>query len=230
MLSDPTCKNAKPKDKNYRLADEKGLYLEVRPNGSKYLRMKYRYGGKEKLLALGVYPETSLKEARAKRDEARKQLEQGIDPGENRKAMKAAQTAAGETFEVIAREWFLKFQPSRAASHADKIITRLEKDVFPWLGVKPIATINAPEILAVIRRIEGRGALDTAHRALQNCGQIFRYAVATGRAERDPSSDLRGALPPRKREHFPALTEPKAVGELLRAIDGFQGTFTVQCA
>ena len=230
MLSDPTCKNAKPKDKNYRLADEKGLYLEVRPNGSKYLRMKYRYGGKEKLLALGVYPETSLKEARAKRDEARKQLEQGIDPGENRKAMKAAQTADGETFEVIAREWFLKFQPTWAASHADKIITRLEKVVFPWLGVKPIATINAPEILAVIRRIEGRGALDTAHRALQNCGQVFRYAVATGRAERDPSSDLRGALPPCKREHFPALIEPKAVGELLRAIDGFQGTFTVQCA
>ncbi len=230
MLSDPTCKNAKPKDKNYRLADEKGLYLEVRPNGSKYLRMKYRYGGKEKLLALGVYPETSLKEARAKRDDARKQLEQGIDPGENRKAMKAAQTADGETFEVIAREWFLKFQPTWAASHADKIITRLEKDVFPWLGVRPIATINAPEILAVIRRIEGRGALDTAHRALQNCGQVFRYAVATGRAERDPSSDLRGALPPCKREHFAALTEPKAVGELLRAIDGFQGTFTVQCA
>ena len=230
MLSDPTCKNAKPKDKNYRLADEKGLYLEVRPNGSKYLRMKYRYGGKEKLLALGVYPETSLKEARAKRDEARKQLEQGIDPGENRKAMKAAQTADGETFEVIAREWFLKFQPTWAASHADKIITRLEKDVFPWLGVKPIAAINAPEILAVIRRIEGRGALDTAHRALQNCGQVFRYAVATGRAERDPSGDLSGALPPCKREHFPALTEPKAVGELLRAIDGFQGTFTVQCA
>ena len=134
MLTDTTIKNAKPKDKPYRMADEKALYLEVMPNGSKYFRMKYRIDGKEKRLAFGVYPETTLKEARDKRDQARKQLNQGIDQGENRKAMKAAQTANGETFEVIAREWFAKYRPTWTASHGDKILARLEKDLFPWLG------------------------------------------------------------------------------------------------
>jgi len=230
MLTDTAIKNAKPKEKPYRLTDEKALYLEVMPNGSKYFRWKYRVDGKEKRMAFGVYPDTSLKEAREKRDQARKQLAQGIDPGENRKAMKAAQTAEGETFEVIAREWFAKYQPTWAKTHADKIIYRLEKDAFPWMGKRPIREITAPEILTVLQRTEKRGALDTAHRVHQNCGQIFRYAVATGRADRDPCGDLRGALPPCKREHFPSLTEPTEVAELLRAIDGFRGTFVVQCA
>ena len=230
MLTDTTCKNAKPEAKPYRKADEKGLYLDVRPNGSKYFRLKYRFGGKEKLLALGVYPETSLAQARAKRDEARKQLAQGVDPGENRKAMKAAQTADGETFEVIAREWFAKYRPTWTASHADKIIARLEKDIFPWIGKQPIASITPRQVLDCLRRIEARGALDTAHRAGQNCSQIFRYAVATDRAERDPCPDLRGALPPVKQKHFSAVTEPKAIGALLRAIDGYQGQFVTCCA
>ncbi len=230
MLTDTAIKNAKPKEKPYRLTDEKALYLEVMPNGSKYFRWKYRVDGKEKRMAFGVYPDTSLKEAREKRDQARKQLAQGIDPGENRKAMKAAQTAEGETFEVIAREWFAKYQPTWAKTHTDKIIYRLEKDAFPWIGKRPIREITAPEILTVLQRTEKRGALDTAHRVHQNCGQIFRYAVATGRADRDPCGDLRGALPPCKREHFPSLTEPTEVAELLRAIDGFRGTFVVQCA
>ena len=230
MLTDPKCKNAKPKDKAYKLADEKGLYLEIMPNSAKYWRMKYRFGGKEKRLALGVYPEIGLKEARAKRDEARKLLADGTDPGETRKAMKAAQIADAETFEVVAREWFAKNAASWAENHGNRVIRRLERDIFPWLGNAPIRGIDAPKLLGALRRIEERGAVETAHRALQNCGQVFRYAIATGRAERDLSADLKGALPPVKGGHFAAVTDPKQVAELLRAIDAYQGTFTVQCA
>ncbi len=230
MLTDPKCRNAKPKDKPYKLADEKGLYLEVMPSGAKYWRTKYRYGGKEKRLACGVYPETGLKEARTKRDDARKRLAQGIDPAASRKAMKAARIADRETFEVIAREWFEKNKPAWVLSHGDRIIRRLERDVFPWLGHRPIADINAPELLTLLRRIEARGAVETAHRAGQNCGQVFRYGIATGRCTRDISADLRGALPPAKGNHFAAITDPKKIGELLRAIHGYQGTFPVQCA
>lgn len=230
MLTDPKCKNAKAKEKSYKLADEKGLYLEVMPNGAKYWRMKYRYGGKEKRLAFGVYPEIGLKEARAKRDDARKLLADGADPGETRKAMKAAQVADAETFEVVAREWWGKNAPAWAENHSNRTLRRLERDIFPWLGNAPIRTIDAPKLLAALRRIESRGAVESAHRALQNCGQIFRYAIATGRAERDISADLKGALPPVKGGHFAAMTEPKQVAELLRAIDDYQGTLTVQCA
>jgi len=230
MLTDPKCKNAKPKEKAYKLADEKGLYLEVMPNGAKYWRMKYRFGGKEKRLAFGVYPEIGLGKARTKRDDARKLLADGADPGETRKAMKAAQIADAETFEVVAREWFAKNAASWVENHGNRIIRRLERDIFPWLGNAPIRGIDAPKLLGALRRIEERGAVETAHRALQNCGQIFRYAIATGRAERDISADLRGALPPVKGGHFAAVTDPKQVAELLRAIDAYQGTFTVQCA
>ncbi len=211
MLTDPKCKNAKPKDKSYKLTDEKGLYLEVMPNGAKYWRMKYRYGGKEKRLAFGVYPEAGLKEARTKRDESRKLLADGADPGETRKAMKAAQVADVETFEVVAREWWMKNAPTWAENHSNRTLRRLERDIFPWLGNAPIRTIDAPKLLAALRRIESRGAVETAHRTLQNCGQIFRYAIATGRAERDISTDLKGALPPVKGGHFAAITEPKQV-------------------
>jgi integrase len=230
MLTDTACKNAKPRDKAYKLSDEKGLYLEIMPTGSKYFRLKYRFESKEKRLALGVYPETSLKDAREKRDEARKLLNQGIDPGAQRKAMKAAQAAEADTFEVVAREWFEKNAPTWADSHGDRTLRRLERDIFPWLGNAPIRSIDAPKLLIALRRIESRGAVETAHRALQNCGQIFRYAVATGRADRDPCGDLKGALPPVKGGHFSAVTEPKQAAELLRAIDDYQGTFPVQCA
>jgi len=231
VLTDTTCKNAKLRDKAYKLSDEKGLYLEVMPNGSKYFRLKYRCGGKEKRLALGVYPETTLKEARDKRDEARKLLTQGVDPGEQRKAMKAATAdSAANSFEVVAREWFAKHAPTWAENHGDRVIRRLERDIFPWIGSRPVGEIKAPELLAVLRRIESRGALETAHRALQNCGQVFRYAVATGRADRDPSGDLKGALPPFKGGHFAAVTEPVKIGELLRAIDAYEGTLPVRCA
>lgn len=230
-LSDTAIRCAKSGEKPLKLADEKGLFLLIHPNGSKYWRQKYRFSGKEKTLAHGVYPDVSLKEARDRRDKARELLANGVDPGENKKVQKAAKDERAEnSFEVVAREWFAKHSTGWAKSHADKIITRLENDVFPWLGGRPIAEVKAPELLTILRRIESRGALDTAHRAHQNCGQIFRYAVATGRAERDPSADLRGALPPARGSNFASITEPAKVGELLRAIDAFQGTFIVRCA
>lgn len=230
-LTDTAIRTIKPAAKAQRLFDGGGLYLEVAPSGGKWWRLKYRFGGKEKRISLGIYPEVSLKDARQRRDEARKLLANDVDPGENRKVQKAAkEERAANSFEMIAREWFSKHSPGWAASHADKIIKRFENDVFPWIGGKAIAEITAPVLLTVLRRIENRGALDTAHRAHQTCGQVFRYAVATGRAERDPSADLKGALPPAKHENFASITDPDRVAELLRAIDGFKGTFIVKSA
>lgn len=230
-LSDLSIRNAKPSDKPYKLPDEKGLFLLIHPNGSKYWRQKYRFNGKEKLLAFGVYPDISLKDARARRDDARKLLANGIDPGEAKKAQKAAgMERAANSFEVVAREWFSKNRDTWAPSHADKIITRLERDVFPWLGSKATTDISAPDILAVLHRIEKRGTLDTAHRAKGNISQVMRYAIATGRAERDPCPDLRGALPPARETNFPSITDPVKVAELLRAMDAFSGTLVVKAA
>lgn len=230
-LTDTAIRTAKPRNKPYKLADEKGMFLYVTPTGGKLWRLKYRFDGKEKLLSLGTYPDVSLKDARARRDEARKLHASRIDPSENRKIQKIARVArAANSFEVIAREWFSKYRAGWSISHSERTLRRLENDVFPWLGGRPIAEITAAEVLAVLRRIEGRGTLDTAHRAHQNCSQVFRYAVATGRAARDPTPDLRGALPSAKGGHFAAVTEPSEVGALLRAIDGFKGTFIVQCA
>ena len=223
-LSDTAIRKAKPADKTQRLFDGGGLYLEITPAGGKLWRQKYRFGGKEKRLAHGTYPEVSLAEARDRRDNARRLLAAGTDPGEHRKAEKqAGEDRAANSFEAVAREWFGKFAPNWAASHAGKIMGRLENDLFPWIGSRPVAEIKAPELLRCLRRIESRGALETAHRVLQNAGQVFRYAIATGRADRDPSTDLRGALAPWKPQHYPAPTDPKAVGELLRAIDGYTG-------
>ncbi len=230
-LTDTAIRNTKPCDKAKRLFDSGGLYLEVSPSGGKWWRLKYRFGGKEKRLSLGVYPDVSLKIARERRDEYRKLLANGTDPSEHRQARKAAkEDRAANSFEVVAREWFAKHSPNWAKNHGNRIIRRLERDIFPWIGGKPIADITPQQLLAVIRRIEERGALETAHRALSNCGQVLRYAVATGRIERDTSQDLRGALQPVKSEHFSAVTEPKKVGELLRIMDGYEGTPTVRCA
>lgn len=230
-LTDTAIRQAKPAAKSVRMFDSGGLYLEVAPSGGKWWRLKYRHADKEKRMSLGVYPAVSLKDARDRRDDARKLLAAGVDPSENRKAAKSASALrAANSFEVVAREWFAKFSPNWAANHADRTIRRLERDIFPWIGARPIAEITAPELLSVIRRVEGRGALETAHRAMANCGQVFRYAIATGRAERDLSADLRGALPPVTQEHFAAITDPAQVGGLLRAIDGYQGTFVVKCA
>ncbi len=230
-LTDAVIRKTKSTNKPFKLYDDRGLLILISPSGGKWWRFRYRSGGKHKTLALGVYPDVPLAKAREKRDEARKLLADGIDPGEHRKVEREAKIArAANGFETVAREWFAKYSPGWAVAHSEKIIKRLENDVFPWLGNRPIAEITAPEVLKVLRRIEGRGALDTAHRAHQNCGQVFRYAIATGRAIRDPSADLRGALPPAKHEHFASIVEPAKVGELLRAIDAFQGSFAVQCA
>jgi len=230
-LTDLQVKKAKVMEKPQKLADGGGLYLLVQPNGAKYWRLKYRVAGVEKVLALGVYPEISLADARERRDGARKLLANGADPSTVKKAKKAAAVALTEnSFEVVAREWFMKHAPNWASTHSSKVIRRLELDAFPWIGKRPIADITAPELLAMLRRVESRGALDTAHRVHQNCGQVFRYAIATGRAQRDPSADLRGALPPPSRQHYPTITEPKAIGALLRAIDGYTGTYSTRYA
>ncbi len=229
-LTDVKVRNAKPAEKQFKLFDGDGLFLLVTPNGKKGWRFKYRFGGKEKLLSFGTYPEVSLGEAREKRLAARKQVAAGIDPGEVRKAQKVSTTQELDSFEVVAREWHGKFTPTWAQTHADTTRRRLERDVFPWLGGRPIGEIKAPDVLEVLRRVETRGALETAHRVKTICGQVFRYAVATGRAERDPAADLKGALPPAKKTHLAAITEPAKVGGLLRAIDGYQGSFVVRSA
>jgi integrase len=230
-LTDTRIRNAKPGEKPMRLFDERGLYLEVSPAGGKWWRLKYRFGGKEKRLSLGVYPDVTLKDARERRDAARKLLGDGVDPSENRKAIRSAQSErASNSFEVVTREWFGKYSPSWAESHSVRVIRLFERDIFPWIGGRPVAEITAAELLTVIRRIETRGALETAHRARTNCGQVLRYAVATGRCKRDPSGDLRGALPPAKGKHFAATTEPSKLAGILRAMDGYEGYLTVRCA
>jgi len=223
-LTDTAVRNAKPSEIPYKISDGDGLYLLVNAIG-KYWRFNYRFAGKQKTLALGVYPDLTLKAAREKLAEARRLLANDVDPSMAKRVQKAARReAAANSFEAVAREWFAKHSPRWKESHAGKIIARLERDVFPWMGPRPISEITPPELLAAMRRIEDRGVLETAHRAMQNCSQIFRYAVATGRCERDPSQDLKGALPPTKTRHFPAITDPQAIGVLLHAIAGYQGS------
>ena len=229
-LTDTRVKTIKPAEKPQKLFDGGGLFLLVTPTGGKLWRMKYRFGGIEKLLTIGAYPQISLAEARQKRDQATTMLANGVDPGNTKKAQKAACTEETETFEVIAREWHTKFSPSWADSHSNKIIRRLELYVFPWLGNKPIKAITSQEILAVLQRIEAKGTLETAHRTQQNCGQVFRYAVVTGRAERDPSGDLRRAIPPASGKHMATITDPKEIAGLLRSIDDYRGSIVTRCA
>lgn len=230
-LTDTAIKNAKPADKAKRMFDGGGLYLEVSPKGGKWWRLKYRFLGKEKRLSLGVYPDISLKVARDRRDEARKLLAEGVDPSENRKAQKASTgEKAANSFEVVAREWLAKEAAKWTEGHTGRVTRNFELDIFPWIGTIPIADITAPTLLSVVRRIEERGALETAHRILGKCGQVMRYAVATGRADRDPSGDLRGALTSPKAKHLAAITEPTQVGELLRVIWGYDGTLIVRSA
>ena len=224
-------RHARSSEKSRKMFDGGGLYLEISPKGYKWWRLKYRFGGKEKRLALGVFPVVPLKEARRRREEARQLLDRKIDPSEHRKAQRAAgDDRSGVNFEAVAREWFTKQAPYWVPGHASRVLRRLELDILPWIGGKPIATITAHQIWAVIRRIEQRGAVESAHRALQKCGQVFRYAVATGRAERDLTVDLRGALPHVKETHLAALTDPKQIGPLLRVLDDYKGSLIVRCA
>ena len=229
-LTDTKVRTTKPTEKPQKLFDGGGLFLLVTPTGGRLWRFKYRFGGSEKLLSIGTYPETSLAEARQRRDQASALLANGIDPSETKKAQKAAGNQETETFEIIAREWYAKFSPSWATSHAKTTIRRLELFIFPWLGARPVKTITAPELLAALRRIEAKGALETAHRVKQVCGQVFRYAIATGRAERDPSGDLRGAIPPASGKHMATITDPKEIAGLLRSIDDYRGGIVTRCA
>ena len=230
-LTDTAIRKAKPGAKPTKLYDERGLFLRLTPEGSKWWRFRYSFDGKEKLLSLGVYPDVSLQDARGKRDEMRKQLAAGIDPGVDRKVQKTLRAdRVANSFEAVAREWYTKQSNTWTPAHATRILRRFERDIFPHIGARPIADLTARELLHTVKRIEDRNALETAHRALSDCGQVLRYAVATGRAERDISGDLRGALTPYKGEHFAAVTDPAKVGDLLRMIDGYQGTLTVRCA
>lgn len=230
-LTDLAVKNAKPTSKNQRFWDAGGLYLEVSPAGSKLWRFKYRYDRREKRLSFGKYPDVTLKDAREKRDDARRLLAKDVDPGEHKKVVRAERLErAANNFEAIAREWYERMMSDKAESHRVKVIARLENDLFPWLGKRPISDITAPEILACLRRIEQRGARDTAHRAMQNCSAVFRYAVIIGKAQSNPAEHLRGALPPARPGHFAAVTEPERVGPLLRKMDEVNATFPVKCA
>lgn len=242
-LTDTAIRRALPGPKTRRFTDGLGMYLEVAPSGGKWWRLKYRIAGVEKRLSLGTYPETGLKAAREKRDEARALIAQGIDPSDLRKAAKAQaqeedahakRAAAGlpaqDSFEHIAREWYQTRKGDWSPSYGEKIMRRLEVDVFPWLGDKAIDTLTPPMVLDVLRRIEGRGVVETAHRALENCGQVFRFAVATGRIESNPARDLKDALRRPMVKHFAAITSPERLGELLRAIYSYRGTPVVQAA
>lgn len=230
-LSDKEIQSAKPRDKQYGMPDGDGLTLIVKANGTKLFWLRYRHAGKAKTLSIGQYPLVSLKKARDRAFGARKLLDQSIDPTESKRQAKAKLvTAPTETVEVISREWFKKFESQWVDSHASKIIRRLERDLFPHLGKDEIKNVTPPQLLAVLRRVEARGALETAHRLHQNCGQIWRYAVATGRAEREITGDLKGALPPAKETHLGAITEPVQIGAILRNIDEYVGSEVVRLA
>jgi len=219
-LTDLRIRSAKPSQKPYKLFDERGLYLLVKPNGARLWRFKYVYAGREKLLSFGDYRDVPLRAARDKRDDARKLLAEGVDPSTHRQAARAAQ---GDTLAALTDEFFARQATKLSATTVEKDLSRLRTYVLPSLGRRPIGSITAPELLAVLRRIESRGTFETAHRTRAAISRVMRYAIATGRAERDPTADLRGALTPVAKANFPAIIEPKRIGELLRAIDGYVG-------
>lgn len=224
-LTDAQIRGASPAERTFKLADGEGMFCEVTPSGARRWRLKYRYGGKERLLSLGTYPGTSLAAARAKRDACRRQLDQGLDPSAERRREKAAQAAsAASAFADVAREWYEhKHRAEVVASHAARNLRRLEQHVFPTLGRRPVAEITAPEVLEPLRRIERKGHIETAHRVKTLVSQVMRYAVATGRAERDVTADLRDALKAAKPNHHAAIVDPDELGGLLRAIDTYSG-------
>lgn len=224
LLADVTVRKVSPTGQRTRLYDGRGLYLEVTPSGGKWWRFKYRFGGKEKLLSMGTYPDTTLKKAREKRDAARALLASEVDPSAVRKAAKVGHAGVAlNSFEATAREFHETKRDQWSAPHAKRWLERLEKDIFPYLGNAMLAEITAPLLLHALRRVEARGVRETVHSLQQSCGQVFRYGIATGRGERNPAADLRGALKPVLVKNMAAVTEPKAVGELLRAIDDYQG-------
>ncbi|WP_455947831.1 tyrosine-type recombinase/integrase [Lelliottia jeotgali] len=226
-LSNAAIRRVKATEKQQKLSDGAGLFLLVHPNGSRYWRWKYRVNGKEKLLGMGIYPEVSLAKAREAREDARRLLASGVDPSEHRKAATASRAAVdGESFEVINREW-LAGRPWVPA-YGKKVIAWFEKDVFPYIGARRAADLKASDFLQAARRMEARAAFESAHRVMQNCGQVMRYAVATDRAERNPVADLRGALVPAPEKNHAAIVDPVQLGGLLRALHAYHGTPVVQ--
>ncbi len=233
MLSDKAIQALKPRDELYRVADALGLVIEVTPNGSKLWRLRYRVGGKAQMLALGKYPITGLQLARAKAAEAREKISAGRDPGAERKDAKTRDAVVPDTtFEAIARAWFTKAYEGRVQTTVAKNRTFLEGDVYPWIGARQIGDIKAGDLLTVIRRIESRGALDIARRTHNLIGRVFKFAVAHGFCERNPAQDINlgDILPQAREKHHAAITDPKEVGALLRAIDGFTGAYVTRCA
>ncbi|EPC5392643.1 tyrosine-type recombinase/integrase [Serratia liquefaciens] len=229
-LTDIKVKSAKPTEKAYKLTDGGGMYLLVKPNGSKYWRLKYRFVGKEKMLSIGVYPDVSLADARQKRDEARKVLAAGGDPGEVKKADKLAQKLSTEnTFEAIAREWHKQKADRWSLRYRDEIIDTFEKDIFPYLGRRPIADIKPMELLETLRRLEKRGALEKMRKVRQRCGEVFRYAIVTGRAEYNPAPDLATALATPKKTHFPFLTAEE-LPYFIKDLAGYTGSVITKTA
>ncbi len=230
-LTDRQAKTAEPREKTYRITDGQGLYLEVSPTGGKYWRMKYRFTGKEKRLAIGTYPQISLKEAREQRDAARKLLTQGVDPSAEKKARKLSTlSAVDNSFEVLAREFYEIRMKGKSESHRVRTWRSLEMYLFPRLAKRPINDITPVELLDVLRKVERTGKIETAHRAKQAASQVFRYAIVTGRCERDPASDLKGALQTPDKGHFSSITNPDEFGRLLLAMDSFSGTHIVATA
>ena len=225
-------KNAKPLEKPYKLSDERGLYLLIAPIGTKSWRMNYRFSGIQKTLSIGIFPDVSLADARDKRDQAKKLLASGIDPSEIKRVERLQrEIVSSNNFEAIARDWFDRHLSQKAETTKAKVISRMERYVIPYIGNRPISELTALEILTTVRRVEKNGSLDTAHRVQQEIGQIIRYAIQTARATNDPTSALRGALPPVKQSHFAAPAEdPIKVGELLRTIDAFKGSLVVGAA
>ncbi|MBN1654692.1 MAG: tyrosine-type recombinase/integrase [Deltaproteobacteria bacterium] len=231
-LTETIIRTTLPSDKPLKLFDKAGygLFLLITPSGSKLWRLKYRFSGKEKLLALGPYPLVSLREARQKCFEARKLLLNGTDPTKAKNAEKAQITSTENTFSSIGNEWLAKRSSTWSSGYTEMVRDRLEKQLYPWIGNRPIREITAPELLAVLRRIESRGALEVCHRSLQHASNIFRYTIACGLAEHDPASDLRGAITPIKVKNYSAIVKPEALGEFLRAIEAFSGTLVVGTA
>jgi integrase len=227
MLTDSEIRKNQPKDRAFKLFDSGGLFLLVRPSGQRDWRMKYRVQGHEKLISLGAYPTVSLAQARLKLERAKALLLDGIDPSAKRKAEKMA---GADSFEAIAREWFATQKTRWLPSHADKVIRRLERDIFPWIGKRLIEKLKPADLLACLKRIEARGNFETAHRAYQNVCQVFRYAIATRRCAHDPCSVLQGALLPTKEKQLASITDPEELAELLRAIDAYSGSHTVRTA
>lgn len=226
MLTKITIESAKPKEKPYRLYDREGLYVEISPSGGKLWRLKYRFNRKEKRLSLGKYPTVSIKEAREKADEAKKILSNGNDPAKTKRAAEAGET----TFKEVAHEWWKKFMVPNGGRYPDEVWRRLEREVFPFIGGMSLPEIDAPTILGILRRIEGRGNIETAHKIKSYISQTMRYGIATGLTYHDPARDLTRAIAPKRKKPMAAILDPRRVGNLMRAIYAYEGSGVVRCA